>query len=383
MSPIHSHSPVHIHRSILIGLLTQILLATLLMSVWPQNADAQANQINLSASRMPIKATVSAYYQRYDDGEKIITETSFPVSLMIPLSSKLSLGIWTSQASIGGDKIASLNGVADTQVLVSYVAPVGSGSLVVSVGANLPSGKIELTTPEFDTAILLSQTAFNFRVPSYGHGFGLSPTITWAIPVSPNLVLGLGAAYQYRSGYKPLENFEDDYTPGNELLITAGFDSRLSSNTALSIDVTHSLYEADKIGKVEIFDSGNKTVVTSMIRRVRGFNELRLIIAFRTRAKSSELAGTELVTQEQRTVPNEWVGRLSYSMRLNSTYSATWVLGARSYDETAFYGSRQLLDLGVEPYVRLSDKMSLATRFIYTLGSIDGFEGGAGLVVDL
>jgi|GEM_PF-696062 hypothetical protein len=382
MSPIQSQSATKLSRASLIGLLSLVLLATLLMSVWPQKAEAQANQISLSASRMPIKATMSAYYQQYNDGEKIINETSFPVSLMVPLSTKLSLGIWTSHASIGGDKIASLSGVADTQLLVSYVASVGNGSLVVSLGANLPSGKIELTTPEFDTAILLSQTAFNFRVPSYGHGFGLSPTLTWAIPVSSNLVLGLGAAYQHRSGYKPLEDFEDDYTPGNEILITAGFDSRISSNTALSLDVTHSLYEADKIGEVEIFDSGNKTVVTAMIRRVTGFNELRLIMAYRTRAKSSELAGTELVTQEQRTVPNELVGRLSYSMRLNSTYTTTWVLGARSYDETAFYGSRQLVDIGVEPYVRLSDKMSLATRFIYTLGSIDGFEGGLGLVVD-
>ncbi len=382
MSPFHSNSPTRFNRSTVIGQLTYMLLATLLMCVWPQKADAQANQINLSSGRMPIKATMSAYFQQYDDGEKIINETSFPVSLTVPLSSKLSLGIWTSHASIGGDKIASLSGVADTQLLVSYVASLGSGSLVVSVGANLPSGKIELTTPEFDTAILLSQTAFNFRVPSYGHGFGLSPTLTWAIPVSSNLVLGLGAAYQHRSGYKPLENFEDDYTPGNEVLITAGFDGRLSSNTALSIDVTHSLYEADKIGEVEIFDPGNKTVVTGMIRRVTGFNELRLIMAYRTRAKSSELAGTELVTQEQRTVPNELVGRLSYSMRLNSKYSTTWVVGARSYDDTAFYGSRQLLDIGVEPSVRLSDKMSLATRFIYTLGSIDGFEGGVGLVVD-
>ena len=59
------------------------------------------------------------------------------------------------------------------QVTLNHARKVGAHSLVFSLGANLPSGKSELTREEFQTSIVLSRNFFPFHVPSFGQGFSV------------------------------------------------------------------------------------------------------------------------------------------------------------------------------------------------------------------
>ena len=69
---------------------------------------------------------------------------------------------------------------------------------MLNLGANLPSGKSEVTPEEFVTLSVISQSLFNFRTPSLGQGLGYTPGLTVAFPLGNQLALGLGVAYQRR-----------------------------------------------------------------------------------------------------------------------------------------------------------------------------------------
>jgi hypothetical protein len=253
----------------------------------------------------------------------------------------------------------------------------------MSLGANLPTGKQDLTIEEFTTLFLLAQNAFDFTVPGFGHGLGISPSIALALPVNPNVVMGIGASYQHRGGYRPVDFLQEDYQPGSELLLTGGMDFRVNPSTSFSLDATFTMYQADRIGDLDVYESGGKTTLTAMVRQVRGFNEWRLIALYRSRAKSNELAGAELVAQDERTIPNQLLLRGSYAARLSASLTAVLLAEGRFFDETEIYPGRNVFDLGVLPQLRLGESAVLLTRFVYTLGTITGIEAGGGLSISL
>jgi hypothetical protein len=345
---------------------------------------ARQNAVDLTSQRQPTSVSMMGVYQSYEeDGLLSMSQLSFPLVIDVPLGRRLRLNAWANRMQTEGEGVQSLSGFSDAQVILSFAQPLGSGSLVVSMGANVPTGGSELTAEEFETVILLSQAAYDYRVPSLGQGLGLSPSVTWAFPVSRSVVAGIGASFQYRGSYKPLGALEDEYVPGDEILMTVGLDTRLSRTTALSLDMTYAIYAADRLGEKDIYEAGNKITTSFLIRGYRGFDEWRLVGLYRNRAKSDELAGTSLVTEEQRTVPNEVMLRASYGLRVNSVLTTTLQAEVHLFDETEIYPKRSVVDLGVTPSFRVSPRVTFLSRFVATLGTVSGFEAGAGLSVTL
>lgn len=344
---------------------------------------ARQTPVNLTSRQQGVQISMMALYQNYEEDGLSVDQISFPLSIVAPLGPSMNLTVSARHATASGDSLESLAGLSDTQVSLGYARSIGNSSLIFSLGLNLPSGKRELSSDEFQTLVLISQTAFDFRVPSLGQGFGASPAVTLALPVSSDLVLGLGASYRVRGGFKPIEGMEIDYTPGNELLLTTGLDSRLGQDTSLSIDATYTRYAADQLGDDEIFDAGSKITITTLIRHVRGFNEWRMLGLYRARAKTSRLGGGALATSAIQTIANELLLQVSYRMRINTRLRATILAESHFFDETPVYQARKVFDIGVLPTYRLSHETTLVTRFIFTTGTISGIEAGAGLAVQL
>ena len=344
---------------------------------------AQERPLLQTSQRQPVQITTLALFQRYVEDEMTLSEMSFPVFVYVPVGRGVGLSLLASQATASGDTLETLSGLNDALVTLSYARRLGRSSLVVSVSANLPSGKQELTQDEFSTSIPLSLNFYDFRVSSFGQGLSLSPGLTFATPLSESFVLGLGASYLYKGSFKPLQGMEDRYEPGSEILLTGGMDIRLSQRAALSGDVTYTLYDTDRVGELEVYDSGSKTTATAVFRHHQGFNVLRLLVRYRGRAKSSVLSDTMLVTQTERTLPNQVEVRALYRLRLRPSVSTGLLVHGRFFEETAVFTKKQLLDVGLLPEVKLSNTLSVIGRFIYTLGTIDGFEAGGGLTLRL
>ena len=68
---------------------------------------------------------------------------SIPVSIYFPVNRNMSLSLRGGGATASGDYLQKLSGLMDTQFSLSYFLEVYH--LVISLGANVPSGKKELT----------------------------------------------------------------------------------------------------------------------------------------------------------------------------------------------------------------------------------------------
>jgi len=368
-------------------------LLLLLALVIATSSLAQELPLLLSSQRRPVLVSVSAYYQDYAASGATstelgvpagITEVSVPIFVQIPLSRTVGVSLLASQATVSGEALETLTGFSDAQVILSFARRLGRSSVVVNVGANLPSGKQKLTRAEFGTAIPLSYNYYDFRVPGLGQGLSVSPGFTLAVPLGRGFVVGLGASYLYKGRFEPLQHMEERFDPGDEILVTGGLDVRLGRRSALAGDVTYTIYDRDRVGDEAVYGAGDKTTATVQVRsRLGRFDEFRLVGRYRSRAKSDVLADSQLVADAFRVLPDQIEVHATYRLRVSPVLYTVLLAGGRFFEETSFFAAVKLYDVGLMPAVRLSNSLTLSSRFIYTLGDIEGFEAGGGLTVRL
>lgn len=344
-----------------------------------------------SSQRQPVRVSTSAYYQRYTDEDRRLSEVSFPLSVYLPMGRTFSLGVQTGQARADVEDMAELEGVDDVYLTLNHARQIGTHSLVFSLGANLPSGKRELSRDEFQTSVVLSRNFFPFHVPSFGQGFGVAPGLTWAVPLNDNLILGAGVVVRLQGSYKPLEDMEERFAPGDEVLLAGGIEYRLKPTVTLSVDLTHTEYQDDKIGDEARFAFGSQTALRLRGRAYFGFDELRLVVHYVRQGESRLLGDDERTTRQ--TVPNQGHLLASYRKRLGGVLYLTILGQGRLFGETEGFrsllgddlstASRSMVDLGVAPEVQLTDSVRMIGRFLYTFGDITGVEGGFGLTLTL
>ena len=345
---------------------------------------AQQPGVRPASTRPSAVVTTGLHYQRFifeDDAH--VEEISFPIYAEVPLGSATSVSLRTSPATVRGRGVESIGGLSDAQLSLSHFAEIAGGSVVVSLGMNLPSGKRTLTQEEFETTVLLSRNIYDFRTPAFGQGFNVSPGLTWAIPLSENVVVGVGAAYQYKGAFEPIENMEADYQPGAEVLLTGGLDLRLMPAAALSGDVTLTRYGADEIDGESVFESGSQVVSTIQFLKYWGFDELRVIGRYRSRARGSLVAPGADPSPAIEALPNQVDIAASYRMRTGAATSIGWHGGVHYFDETDVFSSKLLVSAGVTPQIAVGHAIDFWTRFSMRVGDFTGVEAAAGLAFRL
>ncbi|MFQ5570999.1 MAG: hypothetical protein ACE5G0_15070, partial [Rhodothermales bacterium] len=324
----------------------RLLLLLLMLGLAAEGA-AQESSLYLSSQQQPVQISLGALYQNYTEDDNSISEFSIPLMLSIPVGDRFGLSLVANQASATGDSLESVSGVSDAQVGVSYYQRLGRSSLVVSLGVNLPSGKRELTVDEFETSIFLSQHFYNFRVPGFGQGFNISPGFVFAFPAGENVVLGVGASYQVKGGFKPQEGMTDDYDPGDELLVTGGLDYRIDRASNLSVDVTFTHYQSDALGDEEVYATGDKVTATAQWLHYIGPHRIQLVGRYRSQSKSTRPAVFGQAEAELRTLPTQFLARGSYRHQVSPTLFLGVLAQGRIFDETTFFESKTLVDLGL------------------------------------
>ncbi len=305
-----------------------------------------------------------------------ISETILPLTVYFPVNRQLSLSLRTNQATVGGD-VNQLSGLTDTQFQANYYLE--NMNLLLTVGLNIPSGKKELTLEEFQTSALISYTYLNFRVPNFGQGFNISPGISWAGPISDKLVIGVGATYQIKGGFNPLENMPEPYNPGDEILATLGFDLKLSRLTSFALDFIYTKYGEDKIGALKVFNSGDKYIVSWQIKSYLGMHEWRLIGRYRSKGKNSYYIGGVFQTEPERTTPDQLEGIGYFNYFINPKFSVKFSAEGRSFYGTSLYKPVDMGGLGISPTWKINRKMIVPVSFKYFFGDIQGVQTFQGL----
>ena len=363
--------------------MTRLLLLFLFLSAGMTGfsgsiAFAQSPNLYLGSEQQPIRIRTGAVFQQYADQDRRLQQVAFPISAFVPITRNFAFSVFTNPALVSGESVAALEGMSDAQAALSYYQPIGEGSIVVSLSTNMPSGKKELTEAEFATTTLISQDFYGFAVPVFGQGLNLSPGITFAYPLGENVVGGVGFSYQLKGSFKPVANMVDDFTPGDELMITGGLDFKVGNSWALSTNVSYMMYQADELGAITVFESGDQAVATLQLLGNMGSNQARIIARYRTKAKSVLPAGDEVITAP-RTIPEQAQLLGTYTLSIQENLSATLISSIRHYQDTDFFTSKTLFDLGASPEVAFSETISAAMRFVYTFGSFPGVEIGGGL----
>lgn len=325
-------------------------------------------------------------------------EFSLPFYLYYPVGDQFSVTLRGYQASVTGDNaVAGLSGLTDTQLGLSYF--LNKANLVLNLGINAPTGKNKLTVEEFQTSTLISNNLYNMQVANFGQGLNVSAGLAWAIPATESLVLGLGAAYQFKGNYKPIAGFVEDYAPGDEILATAGFELQLGETASISSDAVLTFFATDKLGGEEIFSAGNRIVMNAQFKKFFNFSELRLQARYRTRAKNEiAVAGGGLATEAEKTFPTQLEVMGRYRWRLSETFYAGLLAEGRLYQEAPGFVSFEttpasaganLIGLGLAPEWIVSDQVRIPVFFKYFSGSFDkgsdisGFEIGAEFLFSL
>ncbi|MFQ5770316.1 MAG: hypothetical protein ACE5HX_07255 [bacterium] len=299
------------------------------------------------------------------------------------------MSVHGNQASARGDHLETLNGLTDTQLGFNYYLE--NANVVLNLGLNLPTGKNKLSLTEFETSSLISNNIFNLQIPNFGQGLNVTSGLTWALPVSEVLVLGVGASYQYKRGFKPLQAFIENYDPGDEILLTGGFDLRLGQTASFSGDVIFTIFGKDKIGEDEVFAPGNKLVLNVQVRKYFNFNELWLFTRYRSRSKNQQafVLGEELMPEEQKINPNQLEIMGHYRIRFSRNFYLSILAEGRIYEKTLdTFSGISLFGGGVTPEIIPTTKYKIPIRFKYHTGSfkdgtnISGWEMGLGMVVN-
>jgi hypothetical protein len=360
----------------LIVLLTQSLFA------------ADEGQDIISRQRL---ISVNGVYQSWSFGDSSrVSEFSVPVSFYYPVNPRFSVGAFLSQASssgeVGGLALKGLNGLSDAQFSMNYY--IEDKNILLSLGGGLPIGKKELSPDEFFTSVMVSQNAFNFQVPIFGQGFNLSPGFTWAKPMNEKTVLGLGASYQLKGGYLPIQGMTEDYDPGDEVLLTGGLDYQMSDVEALSFDLTVNLYAKDKVGDIEVYKSGTKIMVATQYKKFIGYDMLWWFGRFRNRSKS-DIYATGATSASVKTQRDEIESMGMYKKRLNPKTSLTYTAEARYFFKTDLMASAYQAGVGILPEKQVSPVVKLQGKLKFFVGkensippegeTVIGFEVGAGM----
>ncbi len=312
---------------------------------------------------------ITPQYERWNvkGGDKF-SEFSFPVVAYYPFSRYLSMTLRGSQARASGDNIETINGITDTQLSFSYHFE--TANLVFNLGLNLPSGKKSLSVEEFETSSLISNNIFNFKVPGFGQGLNISPGLMWALPVNENVVLGLGASYQFKGEFEPVEEIKN-YKPGNELLFTAGIDVRLNETANFSGDIIFTAYGTDKLSGEKVFASGNKWVAHVQFKKYFNYNDLWLYARYRNSSKNEFAVAGILVPETEKNIPNqiEFLGHFRY--RFNRTFALRFLGEGRFYEETpATFSGINLFGLGLAPEISLSSNIKVPAEFKFLFGDL-------------
>jgi hypothetical protein len=208
---------------------------------------------------------VGVDYMGYDFEDGLNAEAArlflIPVAVRVPVGQSVRFDLYSAWADgrvVQAGTTYQLTGPVDTSVKGAWQAFPG---VLVSVGANLPTGNGTHDDEEALVASVLSTDLLGFRESTWGTGFALTSSVALAKTVG-SFGLGIAGAYAARNGFEPTEGAQLTYQPGNEIRIRAGIDKNFGTST-LTLGGTFISYAEDRVSDAigsdrNLFQAGNR-----------------------------------------------------------------------------------------------------------------------------
>jgi len=316
---------------------------------------------------------VGVSYETWKAKNDKVTELAVPLTFLYPFSPKLSLYAITSPviSTLNAGENYGLNGLSDVKWGGHYLA--FGDRMLFTFGMNLPTGKHALETQEYSVASILALPAFNFRVPSLGQGLDVQLGVSSAQEFG-DWIVGYGATYLMKGGFKPFKGFDEDYNPGDEITLTAGADRKtvlIGKEMQIRGDVLYTMYSNDTWGGANVFKSGNRILVQFMSTFKHKSLDLGVFVRERMKGKNKTGSGKVFETERRNSNANQFEiqgwGYYPYSR----TIRLKGVVDVKLYSDSDYStGGATLFGLGGGGQLKVSPKLAFHGDLRIYFGSI-------------
>lgn len=277
----------------------------------------------------------------------------------------------------------SLSSLNDTRLRLTYTF--GGGKGAGSVFFNLPTGKRELTTDQYELTAQLADVSRKFLVRRYGQGLDIG--VDWfALPTWGSFGLNVGGGYLYRGKYRPLKVDTREYKYGDEIFGMIGFNLD-EHPVGGSLGVTVKYYTKDKYDNKETFQAGVATTINGAVTYSDGFD-----LAFGTsvlmrgkakiRSSGEQVLSDEVLKSGRNEVLAYANGRFPASeklrvlgrLELENVSANEYARGSLEFLPKSYY-----VGFGGGVAYALTDAFSASSLISYYTGKIDSDYGLTGL----
>ena len=351
----------------------KIFILVLIISVPPLSASF--GQIIYD---QPYSASLNFYYNSWSldnpvtGGKEDLSQRTFSLSGFMPLRDNFEArySIVTASNSLDMNNTENeLSGLGDLRVQFSH--SFYSDRVLLSAGANLPTGKQELDTgQELQVIEFLSRDYLSFPVRRYGEGAGFNLLAGGAASVGP-VKCGATASYYYTGTYTPYADF-GDYNPGNTFSV-GGSAELTADRIHYSAQLSYSISGTDQLDGDDIYKQADRfTTYLSASYREQPYMltaGTRIIL----RGKNTRYSITDGAIESQLKKYGD-----EFDLFLHFDYSPAerWLLGARLATRQISSGEEamdqaSIYSAGLSASRKLSDHYRVTLGGIYHTGSTD------------
>ena len=182
---------------------------------------------------------------------------SLPIGASVAFGERWTLDLATSYSSgtvklrapdpSSGAEEYSLSGLTDLRArLTTHVV---SDNVLVTVGANLPTGQTSLDAEQYAALRVLTSPALALQSPALGTGLGATAGVVLARQVA-SWAWAFGASYELRRSYTPVAfatgTPAPDENPGDAVHLTIGTDG-VVGRSGMTVALTADLFTDDRL----------------------------------------------------------------------------------------------------------------------------------------
>lgn len=236
-----------------------IFLSLLILCILIESS-AFGQAIFTSGSQL-VNVYLLSYLQNWklDSQNESKSLNQFSLPLFVNIRPTNNLRFWlidsfsTSSLDKNGNKV-NLNGISDTKIKASY--SMFDNRFLLTLGANLPTGKAELDQKELEVANFLYNEVLGFRVNKLGTGLDINAGIAIAMDSGP-YGISVSTSYLRRGSYTNVTGNTSDYKPGDELGIVTALDL-ITDKAVFNGDLSYTRYGSDEINGTKSFKEGDE-----------------------------------------------------------------------------------------------------------------------------
>lgn len=184
------------------------------------------------------------------------SEWTVPLTVEIPLG-RVSVDAYAAwmhgEVTLRGaaQPAFELDGVTDTYVRANV--RMAGDALLLTVGANVPTGKTALDAGQLSVLEAVGAPALRYQTPVLGTGWGGTTGLVYTARAG-DWSWGFGASYEYRGQYSPaqaealgLGTGDFDLRPGQAIRLSVGTDG-LVGQSAMTMSLASTFYTRDHVG---------------------------------------------------------------------------------------------------------------------------------------